>query len=115
MLTLKRSECCILRLVLKRRWFDMIESGEKRQEYRLFTDYWKRRIWNWEGRCRIKCLFYKVVEFRLGYAADSPRMAFIALWIFYRMRGRYAHPGWGEPLGEDHFVIDLGERVELED
>lgn len=31
---LKRSECAILPLVLKGKWYDMIASGEKREEYR---------------------------------------------------------------------------------
>lgn len=115
MCRLKRSECVILPLVLKRKWFDMIDSGEKREEYRLCTDYWKTRIWNWEYKCTIKCMFHNVVEFRLGYAADAPRMAFIVRKTFFRMRGDYMHTKWGEPTDENHIVIALGERVKLED
>ncbi len=33
-----------LHLNLKRKWFDMILSGEKREEYRDITDYWARRL-----------------------------------------------------------------------
>lgn len=35
-----------LHLVLKHKWFDMIESGEKPDEYRLRTPYWKKRLWD---------------------------------------------------------------------
>jgi hypothetical protein len=34
-----------LHLVLKHKWFDMIKIGEKREEYREMSDYWKKRIW----------------------------------------------------------------------
>jgi hypothetical protein len=34
---LKRSECAILPLVLKGKWYDMIASGEKREEFDSFT------------------------------------------------------------------------------
>ena len=29
---------------LKKEWFDKIKSGEKTHEYRLVTDYWRKRI-----------------------------------------------------------------------
>ena len=29
---------------LKKEWFDKIKSGEKTHEYRLATDYWRKRI-----------------------------------------------------------------------
>lgn len=53
----------ILRLTLKRKWFDMIASGEKKEEYR------NPSLWILS---RIKGKTYDVVEFRNGYAADSP-------------------------------------------
>lgn len=31
-------------LVLKRKWFDLIASGEKRIEYRADTEFWRKRI-----------------------------------------------------------------------
>ena len=33
-----------LHLVLKRKWLDMIASGEKREEYRTQSDYWIKRF-----------------------------------------------------------------------
>ena len=33
-----------LHLVLKRKWWDMIESGEKKEEYRTHSDYWIKRL-----------------------------------------------------------------------
>ena len=34
----------ILNLTLKKKWFDMILSGEKKEEYREIKDYWARRF-----------------------------------------------------------------------
>lgn len=111
---LKRSECAVLPLVLIGKWFDMIARGEKREEYRACTEYWRKRIWNWEDKAKgpspeaCKTL---VVEFRRGYASNAPRMAFSAHIRAWRREPN--HPEWGEPY-EPHYVIALDERVELE-
>lgn len=34
----------MLTLPIKRKWFDMICRGEKREEYREVTEYWRKRI-----------------------------------------------------------------------
>lgn len=34
-----------LHLILKEKWFDMILSGEKTEEYRGFVHFWIVRIW----------------------------------------------------------------------
>ena len=121
MIELKRSSCAILPLVLKGKWFDMIERGEKREEYRMATDYWLKRLANWD----LHSAGTPIVEFRLGYAKDAPSMAF---WVFglntesgmktYALVDRDTdkprHPDWGEP-DEPHFFIKLGGRVELQD
>jgi len=121
MIELERSKCAILPLVLKGKWFDMIASGEKREEYRLPTDYWRKRLHNWDLRFNAQTT--PVVEFRRGYAKDAPRMAFWCLGIETASGlmpyayvddavGKRLHPEWGEP-NEPHFFIDLGGRVIL--
>lgn len=37
-----------LHLSLNKRWFDMIASGEKREEYRELSPYWIKRLIYWE-------------------------------------------------------------------
>lgn len=39
----------MLILPIKKIWFDMILSGEKRDEYREIKDYWTVRITHWLG------------------------------------------------------------------
>lgn len=34
----------ILELPLKKEWYDMIESGEKREEYREIKPHWSKRF-----------------------------------------------------------------------
>jgi hypothetical protein len=34
----------VLHLTLKKKWFDMIASGEKKEEYREDKEYWRRRL-----------------------------------------------------------------------
>ena len=47
-----------LTLAVKKHWFDLIKSGKKNTEYRLFNDYWKKRLL---GRQ------YDFIEITLGY------------------------------------------------
>lgn len=117
-LTMEESKCAILPLVLKGKWYDMIESGAKKEEYREIKPYYTTRLLNWHNRMWPG---YAVVEFRRGYAKNAKRMAFFAMRIengdpdmrlHYTIRHESRHPEWGEPH-EGHYVIKLGERVEL--
>ena len=118
-LKLKRSECTILPLVLKGTWFDMIASGEKREEYRDATRYWLTRMMKWTKQAYERKAL-PVVEFRRGYASHAPRIAFVAkhlplgYWVFYHISDHVLHPEWGE-RAVPRYVITMGERVEWED
>ncbi len=109
MRTLRRSECSILPLVLKGKWYDMIASGEKREEYRDAKPYWNKRlcVFKWEEPWN---QHYWVVAFSRGYV--KPSMYFLVGNL--RPRDWCGHPEWGEPE-TPHWVITLGDRVELED
>ena len=120
---LPRSRCYILPLVLKGKWFDMIASGKKREEYRLPTLYWRKRLHNWDLKFTENTS--PIVEFRRGYSANAPSMAFWCRGIetvgglmpyayVESPHDRCLHPEWGEP-DEPHFIIQLGGRVSLLD
>ena len=36
----------MLMLPIKKKWFDMIKNGEKKEEYREIKPYWKSRFYN---------------------------------------------------------------------
>lgn len=76
-------------LTLHKKWFDLILSGEKTEEYREIKPYWVRRlIGNWHHYTE-KSVFYKgdyimpfsvsKIRFRNGYAKDSREM--IVEWV----------------------------------
>lgn len=107
---LKRNECAILPLVLKGKWYDMIASGEKKEEYRDAKIFWEKRIEN-----ILRHPNSIIIAFSRGYKKQD--MFFICDGI--RLMHESTKSGrrkveWGEPE-TPHFVIQLGERVELVD
>lgn len=62
---------------LKKKWFDLIKSGEKCHEYREVKPYWNTRIRNWTG-LYTQNLAYKVgftnncyIIFQCGYFGEK--------------------------------------------
>ena len=104
MLSLNATDCTVLRLVLTGKWYDMIASGNKSEEYRDLSDYWTKRLKNWLRKPGVR-----VVAFSRGYRkADLFLLCHSCAPSWRRIM-----PEWGEPSGP-HFVIRLGARVELE-
>lgn len=96
----------MLHLVLRRKWYDMITSGVKTEEYREIKLYWEKRLLDYKAFCKYyesaefkkKLLSkelglydwnphiddpcgtfpkgYTHVKFRLGYHKDAPAMTF---------------------------------------
>lgn len=106
MLKIKRGDCSVLHLVLMKKWYDMIASGEKREEYRDAKDYYRTRIGNFIRRYADKGLKKLVVAFSCGRRKADLHMTVIGVNIYPDS----LHPEWGEPKG-DHYVIVLGRRV----
>lgn len=89
-----------LHLNLKKKWFDMIASGEKKQEYREDKPYWTVRL--------AKFRKGDVVEFRNGYAKDAPKLQVEIKGITYGE----GYELWGAPKGRGVFIIRLGKILE---
>lgn len=98
-LTINRKGLRVLHLTLKKHWYDMIESGEKREEYRAVTKYWNARL----------CKKYDVVLLRNGYRADSRKMMFEVRYVSIT----HGHEKWGAPEFDEVFCIGLGKRIDL--
>lgn len=117
-----------LTLSLKKKWYDMIASGEKKEEYRELTVYWLRRLafisnsfFEIIGRSisveeAVACPYifdlirFDAVTFTLGYPKKddmSRRMTFKIADITID-EGK---PEWGAEEGKRYFVIKLGERI----
>ena len=69
MVEVVRMHCLTLPLVLKREWYDLIDSGFKRVEFRR-ADYWLPRASKWAAKARSENLL-PVIEFRHGYRPDA--------------------------------------------
>jgi len=127
----------ILYQPLKAKWYQMIETGEKPEEYREATAYWLRRLvldddfdqpildedikFFLENPAAIENMFdcgwkplpYTHVQFSLGYPKKddaSRRMTFELKAIEYR-EGREE---WGAEKGRKYLVEILGRRTTLD-
>ncbi|WP_239056031.1 hypothetical protein [Fusobacterium sp. IOR10] len=51
-------------LNVRKEYFDEVKSGKKKYEYRLFNDYWKKKIWfvDWIDNVIIKLGYPKNIE-----------------------------------------------------
>ena len=97
----------LLNLTIKRRWFDMIASGEKREEYR---DINNAQVENaWERIANDEQLIEYTMVLRNGYSMGSPTLAVRVWGIILRNGNDSIHPEWGEPTDSPHFAIMLGD------
>lgn len=83
-----------LHLVLKKKWFDLIASGEKTEEYRDCTPYWKKRIMDKRKEIRTIC-------FHCGYTNK----------VFYsdveNISVGKGKEEWGAEKGKEYYIIKL--------
>ena len=119
----------ILFLPMKKKWFDLVRSGKKKEEYRLFKPYWQTRIRNWiiynsienqnpvskwpgfgnEFLVRLKDGIKSLpIVFFNGYQKDARK--FKAYCSRIEIRVTAFHPEWGEGEydGKPHFVFHIG-------
>lgn len=108
----------VLHLTLKKKWFDMIASGEKKEEYRELKEYWAKRLTDGIGTYltnflpkgigyQVKWKEFDVVQFRHGYAKDAPVMVVECKGIEI---GHGKHK-WG--CTKESFVIKLGNIISI--
>jgi len=90
----------MLTLPIKKKWFGMIASGEKREEYRNDTQYYEHRFDKYIG-------LPVQVKFRNGYRADSPSFVRTVIPRY----GNGGHPEWGAEPGKDYIVLAI-QKVE---
>lgn len=97
-----------LHLVQKGKWYDMVESGEKPEEYRNFTPYWKKRLDPLvfkRFRSDPQVFEKDYVVFHRGYTLRTMKFVIAAV------RLGIGKKEWGFE-GEDlKYIIELGERI----
>ncbi len=97
----------MLILPIKKKWFDMILSGEKKEEYRATSVYWMTRFCKYFPMHPHSCFptggVAEWVEFRNGYRKDSP--SFCALCELVDVRE--GKPEWGAEPGKKYYVLKI--------
>ena len=122
----------VLYLTLKKKWFDMIASGEKIEEYREIKEYWLKRLFRHNDYAVLdKQMLDEVIEelnkmqyttnelydwagwlpkrfnficFRNGYSKDAPE-----IWCGYEgIDIKQAKSDWSDNAKGYFFTIKLG-------
>ena len=123
----------VLHLTLKAKFFDMIASGEKLEEYRALTDYWGARLCYRIPVPKVGGYFTKWMKLREGDREclnDTSFPNFAEYDVIRFARGGHFHssvpqmtvqfkeikigtgkPEWGAEPGKEYFVIKLGEII----
>ena len=83
----------MLTLPIKKKWFDMILSGEKKEEYREIKPYYNSRF---------KPFFYENIIFRNGYSKKSP-----SIQCYVRIEKGYGNPEWGAEPNKLYYVLKI--------
>lgn len=118
----------ILLLNLKKKWFDMISSGEKKEEYREIKTYWEKRLLqcnkdlgtsNSKYQCKnctcSRCILehnggefikYDYIKFRNGYSKNAPEF----LIECKNIKIGKAKGSWSDNWKGNVFIIELGEK-----
>ena len=101
----------MLTLPIKRRWFQMIRSGEKTEEYRNPTPYWYTRFETLFGEPlhQAASLKHKAwVRFRNGYGISSPELDALVS-ISYGT----GHEEWGAERGRLYYILQIHKVKEV--
>lgn len=122
----------MLILPIKKKWFDMILSGEKKEEYRDIKEYYETRFQNLFGAVTIdpSSIFpdrseYELLQgeevpeeirkdsiqeiiFRNGYSKDSKTIK-----ARCRLRIGKERPEWGALPDKQYYILEILDKEEL--
>lgn len=94
----------VLTLTLKKKWFDMIASGEKKEEYREIKKYWGDRLCNNSYQWLDGFKEFDAVKFTNGYGKNAPSITLECNGIEFG--NGLIH--WGAEKNKEYFIIKLG-------
>lgn len=91
----------MIKLQIKKKWFDMILSGEKKEEYREIKPYYNSRF----KKHHFKEIYFnpkRDVMFINGYSKNSPRIK----CEVYITEG-YGKEEWGAEPNKKYYVLKI--------
>lgn len=93
----------MITLPIKRKWFDLIKSGVKTEEYRELKPYYKSRfrVFDFDRLLAVK--------FRNGYARNSPSITCIC-----SLSKGYGKQEWGAP-NEECYILTINKIIKIEE
>lgn len=109
----------ILKLTLNKKWYDMILSGKKKEEYREIKPYWVKRLYDKEegANCRelldmcipnrFNPIKFDAIRFTNGYGKSRPSFLIELKW-FNVCDGIEK---WGAKGDDLYFTFGLGEII----
>ena len=102
----------MLVLPIKKKWFDMIRSGEKQEEYREIKPYYHSRLGNYFIRHKLDTTTRKalrnmttnkkIVIFRNGYSHNSP-----SIKCKCDLRVGQGKEEWGAEKRKEYYVLEI--------
>jgi hypothetical protein len=93
-------------LVLKEKWYDMIASGDKKEEYREIKPYWTKRLMR--GNTSTFKKFDSVI-FKCGYNSKKPDIEV----AFHNCEIRKGVEQWGAEPEKLYYVISFGNVISI--
>ena len=97
---------------IKKQWFDMILSGEKKEEYREITPYYITRFQNIGliGKDFQPSGVNRLIRLRNGYSSNSPMLEAIV-----RMLIREGKEDWGAEKNKTYYVLYIQKIIAYSD
>ncbi len=99
----------MLTLPIKKKWLDMILSGEKKEEYRAITRYWTKRfqsivlVDNYGLPLRSQS---RIIKLRAGYSKNAPEAK-----VIVSISKGTGKSEWGAEPGTVYWVLTIEEVV----
>ena len=121
---LKTEDIKILHLNLKKKWFDLIDKGIKKEEYRELKPYWEKRLIDYKAlKDNYQAIFLKrymsgiwtdvCKAFPKGYTHVLIRYGYTKQFIIFtigEIKFGIGNPDWGAP-SDYVFIITFDRRL----
>ena len=100
-------------LILRQKWFDMVASGDKKEEYREVKPYYGSRLFNWVNSGS------PPIKFRRGYTKTTIAITCLGYWLI--LNGKILthsqlglpelREDWGFTQNTNLIIFRLGEII----